>query len=249
MDEQGFNYVLERVNSWVGLRLSTSQVNDGVCYYSGREKILKVIRQRHGWHIQFNLPVPECEGLLILSQEEARAKKLGKSRWIYRGFSEQVAEELVGSALSCLPRRRVIDPAMSRDIITFYGFPGPNFREIENLLNKKTLPFPVAESLHQAYELLQQRKYVDFAIELKKVVEEIVTFLLQEHNLVGVELSFKEKVSLLEARGIISHGLRDEINVLFIRETTSQDYSNQEKAYPLALLLIVLMSKLLKACG
>jgi len=249
MDEQGFNHVLQEVNAWVGMRLSSSEVSDGVCYYNGREKVFKLVRQRYGYHLQFNLPVSDCEGLRILTQDEARAKKLGKTRWIYRGFSNHTAEELVRQVLASLPRRRVIDPAMSRDIVTFYGGPGPNFREIERLLGKKTLPPEVVELLHRAYDLLQEHKYVDFVIKLKQGVAILVAFLFEENNLSGQEMSFKEKVDQLETSGIISPSLREEINVLFVRETSAQDYSSQEKAYPLALLLIVLMSKLLKVCA
>lgn len=248
MNEQGFDYVREQVNTWVGMRLLRTEVSDGVCYYHGREKVLKVVQRRAGYYIQFNLPVPEYEGVRILSQEEARAKKLGKTRWIYRGFSAQTAEKLVRHVLASLPRRRVIDPAMSRDIVTFYGVPSPNFREIERLLEQEALPPGIVDLLHQAYDLLQEGKYVDFVVKLKHGVDDIVTFLFNESQGGAQNLSFTEKLDKLEGKGVISKPLREEIDVLFIRETNMKDYTTQDKAYPLALLLIVLMSKLLKVC-
>lgn len=249
MAERATGNAMEKVQEWVGQRLNGNQVKDGMVYYHGLDKIFKVVLQRNGWNMQFNVPVPDCKGLQILTADEARAKKLGRSRWIYKGESEEDAKLLIDHVLSGLNQRHLVEPAMSRDQDAFADVSAPSFKRIERLLEHKILPQPIVDILQQAYDLLQEGKYADLVILLEKAINEVTSFLLKEHGIECQGLTSKEKIDLLAEHQVISQTLKDQLEVIFYSHTVEKGCATQERAYPMALMLMFFMSKFLKICS
>ena len=244
-----FNQTVEKVYQWVGQMLSSCPVRDGVVFYHGSDKIFKLVERKSGWHLQFCVPVPESPGLTILSPEEAKVKKLGKSRWIYRGDSDQDAEILVRAALDSLPLRRVIEPALSRDLPTLCEATCPCFKKMERIVNSKSVPSELGESVQEAYELLQQGKYAEFVTVLEKVIEGLTDYLLGQQGITAANRDLKEKIRILADLKVVSNNLKEEVDVVFFRRNYKDNYTVEERAYPMALMLVSLMSRLIKVCA
>lgn len=242
-----FDDILEKVYQWVGQQLSSCPVQDGITFYHNSDKVFKVVRQRNIWYLQFCVPVPERTGLIILTREEARTKKLGKARWIYKGNSDQEAETLIRSALAGLAQRRLIEPAMSRDITKLCEATCPCYKKMERIIDNKILSPEIIALLQQAYDFLQKENYINFVVLLDKTIEKIADFLLEQQNIEVVLPSLKEKIVKLADLKVISKTLKEDVDVVFVR----RDYENsvQERAYPMALMIIAFMSKLLKSCA
>ena len=50
------------------------------------------------FEVEFNVPVPKIEGVITLTEKEAKEKKMGTCRWIYKGDSINNILELVEKA-------------------------------------------------------------------------------------------------------------------------------------------------------
>lgn len=248
MSAQSFDDILENVYQWVGSRLVSCPVRDGVSFYNGSEKILKVLRSRNGWHLQFNVPVPECEGLTILSPEEARSKKLGKTRWIYLGSSEEDAKLIVQFAVAHLPLRRVVEPAMSREDVILCGATCSCFKKMERIVSNKLLPKEITDQLERAYDLLQDGDYIEFVRKTEQIIDEVAGYLINDQGVNPDEMRLSQKIEWLAERRIISKTLREEVDAIFARRTNDVGFGTQERAYPMALMRISFMSKLIKVC-
>lgn len=60
----------------------------GVTFFGENGKrILKMVKKQKCIEIEFNVPVTEIYGLKVLSVNEAKEKKMGTCRWIYKGDS------------------------------------------------------------------------------------------------------------------------------------------------------------------
>lgn len=245
--EDTFEVILEKVYQWIGSCISSCPVRDGVTFYNEREKVFKVVQRRGGWHLQFNIPVPETEGLTVYSIEEARSKKLGRSRWIYKGNSDAVAEYLIRSALASLTRKRLIEPAMSRDSAVICGKTCPCFKKMERLLNNKNLPENCTKQLYQAYDLLRNGYYSEFVALFEVIVDDFTNFLLSQRGINSSGSKVQEKIDKLVEIKVIPLSLKREIEVIFTHRQ-EKDFSAQVRAYPTALMLIAFMNKLLKVC-
>ncbi|WP_206811881.1 hypothetical protein [Paradesulfitobacterium ferrireducens] len=244
-----FDETVEKVYQWVGRSLSSCPVRDGVVFYHGSDKIFKLVERRFGWHLQFCVPVPESPGLRILSPEEAKVKKLGKSRWIFRGDSDRDAENLIKAALDSLPTRHVIEPALTRDLPTLCEATCPCFKKMERIVNNKSLPSELTEPLQEAYDLLQQGKYAEFVLRLETVIEQVIDYLLGQQGIARDNRNLQDKIKILTDRKVISKNLKEEVDVIILRRNYKYDYTVEERAYPMALMMVALMSRLLKVCA
>ena len=245
---ESFDLILEKVYQWVGQRLSSCPVRDGVTFYKGREKLFKVVRRKHEWHLEFSIAVPNCPGLKVLTVEEARAKKLGKSRWIYRGNSETDAKTLIETVLATLSQHRYVEPAMAREVVQISHSTCPCFRKMENMQHTQSLPEEISNKLREAYQLLQESKYNEFIYLIQYVLDDVTSHLLAEKGLTA-EGSLMDKINRLAEHKIVSKTLKDELESVFIRKVFERTYSDQERAYPTALMLVSFTSKLLKNCS
>lgn len=245
MGEKVFDQKLNKIYTWVGQRLSACPIRDGVTFYHRTEKVFKVVKQKAGWHLQFNVPVPECSGLVRLAPEEARKRKLGKAQWIYKGDSDSDAQHLVQAALDSLPQRWVIEPALSRDIATVCGGTCPCFRKMERLAKATGLPEDLRGLLENAYSLLLNGQYVEFVERMQVGIAEAVGYLLREQ---GEEPSgdVQTKIQALVRLHVIPKSMGAEGEVLFTRRGYESVYTMQERVYPLALMFISFLTKLLK---
>lgn len=245
MGEKGFNQRVDKLYAWVGQRLSTCPVRDGMTFYHRSEKMFKLVRHRTQWHLQFNVPVPDCSGLTVLLQEEARRRKLGKAQWIYKGDSDRDAELLVRAALSSLPQRRVIEPALGRDVTTVCGGTCPCFRKMERLTALTGLPESLHALLQEAYSLLMEGQYVEFVQRMQVGITEALTWLLQQNEQeAGGEI--QEKIRDLVRLHVIPKSMESEGAALFTRRGYENFYNAQDRAYPMALMFITFLTRLLK---
>ena len=244
----GHESSIEKVYEWVGPQLMSCPVRDGVAFYYHSEKLFKVLKRKKGWHIEFSVPVSDCLGLRILTDEEARIRKLGKTRWIYSGESEQVAQHLIEEVMESIPKRRVIDPGMSRELRTITDNTCPCFKKMEKIQETASLPPNIAANIKEAYDLLQSSLYKDFVKEIYPIFVDGVDHLLRENGL-EVQGELEIKISVLAEQRIISQKLKQEIQSFLTRKVFEREFINQERAYPIALMLVTLMSKLLKLCN
>ena len=249
MGEQLFEEQLEKLQEWIGQKLSSCPTRDGIAFYHRTDKVLKAVRQNKGWYLQFNVPVPECPGLLELSPEEVRKKKLGKTHWLYKGDSDADARELVLAALDGLPHRQLIDPAMSREVNTVSRATCPCFKKMERLASAPVLPEDIRSFLQNAYEILLAGNYVRFLQMMRDGMEDVTSFLLQKQGLEAEGMDISAKVKKLVDLKIVSKSLRDEVELLYPQRKYEEFYSVPERAYPMALILISLLSRLVKSCA
>ena len=244
----GHELSIEKVYEWVGPQLMSCPVRDGVAFYYHSEKLFKVLKRRRGWHIEFSVPVSDCLGLRVLSDEEARIRKLGKTRWIYSGESEKDAQHLIEEAMESIPKRRVIDPGMSRELRTITDNTCPCFKKMEKIQETASLPQHIGDNIKEAYDLLKSNLYIDFIKKVYPTFVEVVDHLLRES---GLELQgeLDVKISILADQRIITQKLKEEIQSFLTRKVFEREFINQERAYPIAIMLVTLMSKLLKLCN
>lgn len=245
MGNKAFEENLVKLYDWVGQKLSACPVRDGVTFYYRSEKVFKAMRVRDGWHLQFNVSVPDCPGLSRLTQEEARQKKLGKARWIYKGNSEQEVHQLVQAALESLPQRLLIDPAMSRDTATICEANCSCYKKIERLLSNSTISSETAALLQKAYDFLMVDDYVEFVKIIRQAIEDITSSMLIERGLKPGGTILEKTEALVELK-LIPKNMADDVEFLFSERSHEQLYSVQERAYPMALMLIAFLSKLIK---
>jgi hypothetical protein len=239
---------IEKVYDWVGIQLQSCPVRDGVTFYYHSEKIFKVLKRKKGWHIEFSVPVSDCPGLRILTDEEASTRKLGKTRWIYRGESEQVAQHLVEEAMESIPKRRVIDPGMSRELRAITDHSCPCYKKMEAIQENSVLPPHITNKIKEAYDNLQAALYKDFIKKVYPIFEDVVDYLLNE-NQINIQGELEDKISVLAEQRIISQKLKQEIQSFLTRKVFEWEFTDQERAYPIALTLVTLMSKFLKFCN
>ncbi|KLU62145.1 hypothetical protein CEB3_c15080 [Peptococcaceae bacterium CEB3] len=250
MSDQVFDEHVAQLYQWIGQRLSSCPTRDGIAFYHRTDKVLKVVRQKKGWHLQFNVPIPERPGMVELTPEEVRRKKLGKTRWVYRGESDSDARELVLAALNGLPHRQLIDPAMSRDDVnTVCRATCPCLKKMEHLTTNRALPEDIRSSLRDAHGLLLSGENVQFLQAAQKGIEDVTAFLLRQRGIEPREMGIAAKVDKLIELQVVAKYLRDEVEMLFAQPSYERFYSSQERAYPLALMFISLLSKLAKACS
>lgn len=245
MGEKGFKQRVGKLYAWVGQRLSACPIRDGMTFYHRSEKVFKLVKQRAQWHLQFNVPVPECPGLTVLSQEEARRRKLGKAQWIYKGDSDRDAELLVRAALSSLPQRRVIDPALGRDITTVCGGTCPCFRKMERLAALTGLPESLHALLQEAYSLLMEGQYVEFVQRMQVGIAEELAWLMHQNGHEG-SAEIQENIRDLVRLHVIPKSMESEGEALFTRRGYENFHSIQDRAYPMALMSITFLKRLLK---
>lgn len=239
---------VEKVYEWAEQKLTGCPVRDGISFYNPTEKIFKILRRQKGWYIEFSVPVPECQGLKVLTDEEAKTKKLGRTRWVFRGTSDEDAQMLVKAATVSIPRRHIIEPAMTRELRVVSGATCPCLKKMEKLQEVSNMPIDLLEQLKDAYELLQAGRYSDFIPQIRNILGEVSTYLLQEK---GIESTgdFRDRLNLLIERKILSRSLRDEVEEVFNRNIFERHYEDQERAYPVALMLVSFTGKLFKLCS
>ncbi|HVJ49479.1 hypothetical protein [Desulfitobacterium sp.] len=235
---------LEKLHEWVGQKLTSCPVRDGVTFHNHNEKIFKILRRRKGWYIEFSVPVPECPGLQELTDEEAKTRKLGRTRWIYRGTSEENVRKLVTTAMASIPQSRIVEPAMARDVRIVSEFTCPCLKKMEKLQNASNLPQEISQQLEEACDLLGSERYNDFIPKIGQTLKNITSHMLQEN---GIEPSgdLRDQLNSLIEREIISSSLKEEVEELFNRKVLERHFEDQKRAYPLALMLVSFTSKLI----
>lgn len=68
----------------------------GVTFFGSMGRILNVVNKLKILEIEFNVPVAGVSDVEILTEKQAREKKMGTCRWIYRG--ESLPEDLLREA-------------------------------------------------------------------------------------------------------------------------------------------------------
>lgn len=77
-----------------------NNIQSGTSFFGPeRIRLLKVVKTRSGFTIEFNVEVPKVDGLKVLTPEQAKAKHMGTCRWIYSGSDEKVIKQLVTEAV------------------------------------------------------------------------------------------------------------------------------------------------------
>ncbi|AHF08514.1 hypothetical protein [Desulfitobacterium metallireducens] len=235
---------LEKILEWVGPRLISCPVRDGVSFYQNTDKIFKIRRRRKGWYLEFSVPVPACPDLKVLSSEEVVVRKLGRTRWIYRGTSDEDVRQLVVAAMASISQPRAVEPAMMRDMRIVTEFTCPCLKKMEKLQNASNLPQEISQQLKEACDLLRSERYNDFIPRIAQALQNITSHMLHEN---GIEPSgdLRNQLDSLIERGIISSVLKDEVAELFRTNILERHFEDQMRAYPLALMLVSFTSKLI----
>lgn len=240
----GYEDQLQKILEWVGPRLTSCPVRDGVTFHNHEEKILSIRRRRKGWYLEFSVLVPACPGLRELTDEEVAVRKLGRTRWIYRGTSDEDAQNLVRAALASIPQPYIVEPAMMRDTRTISELTCPCLKKMEKLQNAANLPEEISQLINEACDLLRNECYSEFIPKMIRVLENI-TFLMLREN--GIESSgnLQDQLKVLMSRDIITSAFKDEVDELFNPDVLKRHFENQKRAYPLALMLVSFTSKLI----
>jgi hypothetical protein len=89
--------LVEKVQAILGSDFIPDPINTGVIFYHGLNRILKPVIQVNHLKVEFNVSITNVEGLIVLTKEEARAKKMGTFR-IYQGKSLDTEMKLVQEA-------------------------------------------------------------------------------------------------------------------------------------------------------
>lgn len=239
-----FEAQLEKILEWVGQRLRSCPVRDGVAFYHHTEKIFKIRRRRKGWYLEFTVPVPLCSDLKVLTPEEAAVRKLGRTRWIYRGNSEEDARKLVFAAMSSISPSRLVEPAMARDERIVSEFTCPCLKKMEKLQNAENLPHEISQQLEEACDLLRSGRYNEFIPKIAEALKSITAHVLQKE---GREPSgdLRDQFNLIIELGILSPSFKAEVDELFNQNILERHFEEPKRAYPLALILVSFTSKLI----
>lgn len=236
---------IKKVYEWVGPQLSGCPVRDGVTFYYHSEKIFKVLNRKKSWYIEFTVPVPECENLRIITAEEARTRKMGRTRWIYKGNSDELAYQLIQAALQSIPRRRVIEPALPRESRPRSDHTCPSLKRIEQIKEGRTIPDEITFAVKNMVGILQSGLYIDFVHKIFPVFQMVIDELLERN---GLHCSGKidEKIRILTEQQVVSPLLGQELQSYITRKVFDCEFADQERAYPMAIMLTALLEKLLK---
>lgn len=102
--EEAYNNVLEEirkmVNEFNGTKFEEVKNTSGSSFFGPvKTRLLKVVKTKSGYKIEFNFEVGPDENLRVLTPEEAKAKHMGTARWIYYGNDINVIRKLVRQAL------------------------------------------------------------------------------------------------------------------------------------------------------
>lgn len=236
---------LEKLNKWVGQKLTGCPVRDGVTFHNNNEKIFKILRRRRGWYIEFSVPVPACQGLTELTLEEAKTKKLGRTRWIYRGTSDENVQKLVASAIANLPQPYRIVPAMTREVRVVSEYTCPCHKKWERIIEDATTPEVIITPLKEAWKYLKQKSYNEFIHQIGEVLRISTARMLSEN---GIEASgnIYKQIDLAIERKILPQFLKVEADEISENQVFERNFESQERAYPVALMLISFTSKVIK---
>lgn len=236
---------LEKLNKWVGQRLTGCPVRDGVTFHNNNEKIFKILRRRRGWYIEFSVPVPACQGLTELTLEEAKTKKLGRTRWIYRGTSDENVQKLVAAAIASLPQPYRIVPAMTREVRVVSEYTCPCHKKWEKIIEDASLSKEVLFPLKEAWRYLKAKSYDEFIHKIGEVLRISMTRILSEN---GIEASgnLYEQIDLAIDRKILPQFLKVEAEEISENKVFERHFESQDRAYPVALMLSSFTSKVIK---
>ncbi|MBZ4649238.1 hypothetical protein [Thermosipho sp. (in: thermotogales)] len=102
--EKVYNEVLEKIlklidNSEDIKFIEVKNKSGSSIFDSNKIRLLKVVKTKSGYKIEFNVHVSSVEGMKILTDEEAKEKHMGTAKWIYSGNDFKVIEKLVLEAI------------------------------------------------------------------------------------------------------------------------------------------------------
>jgi len=91
--------IKNKIDLLLGSSFSPKYNKTGVTYFGGKGRILKIVKRRKYLEVEFNVPVTTVIGLLVLTEQERREKKMGTCQWIYKGDSLSTVLMLVEEAV------------------------------------------------------------------------------------------------------------------------------------------------------
>lgn len=235
---------LEKILTWIGPRLTSCSVRDGVTFHNHTQKIFTIRRRRKGWYLEFSVPVPSCPGLKELTDEEVAVRKLGRTRWIYRGTSDEDVQKLVMAAMASISQPYVVEPAMMRDTRMVSEFTCPCLIKMEKLQNASHLPQEMSQQLKEACEILRRESYNDFIPKIGQALKNITSHMLREKGIEPLG-ELRGQLNLLIEHKIIPSSFKEEVAELINPDVLDRHYEDQKRAYPLALMLVSFTGKLI----
>ena len=93
------NELIDRIQVELGERFTPAYNQTGVTFNGYNGRILKMVKSSKWLFFEFNVPVPEVDGLTVLSEREAREKHMGTCRWFYKGNSLSTVLDLIKEAV------------------------------------------------------------------------------------------------------------------------------------------------------
>lgn len=91
--------LVEKIQDKLGAEFKPKYNKTGVTFFGRRGRILKLVNTRSYLHVEFNVPVIYVDGLMVLTKEEAREKKMGTCQWIFKGDSLMTVLKFVNEAI------------------------------------------------------------------------------------------------------------------------------------------------------
>lgn len=90
--------IIGKVSCILGNSFTPKYNKTGVTFYGTNGRILKLVSRVTRLEVEFNTWLAEHPEVIVLSDNEAREKKMGTCRWIYKGDNLDKVLDLVKEA-------------------------------------------------------------------------------------------------------------------------------------------------------
>ncbi|WCN36479.1 GIY-YIG nuclease family protein [Aneurinibacillus uraniidurans] len=94
------NELIDKVQTILGSGFQPQFNKTGVTFFGVKGRVLKLVSSPNKIKVEFNVPVSVVSGLTVLTETEAKAKKMGTCQWIYQGTSLDMVLKLIEEAVN-----------------------------------------------------------------------------------------------------------------------------------------------------
>ncbi|TLM97285.1 MAG: hypothetical protein FDZ75_04840 [Actinobacteria bacterium] len=91
-------HLLDEFRALAGLKFREEKLVTGYSYWRGTKRVLKLATYQDRFFIELNFNISLTEGLLVLSEEDAKLLGTGRVRQCYVGADVEKAKEIIKMA-------------------------------------------------------------------------------------------------------------------------------------------------------